>query len=428
MASIRERPRKGGSILYVVRWRKDGKRDGDEEREKFEDLTPAEVFRDLVDLAGQQWPEGWVKGEGFVEPKAPEPEVPLDRPFDLWGARYIDRLNGIDERSRADYHRDMRLHVNGVLVHTHEDGTTEPASVLNINEDDVADWVRAEEKGEPDPDRPGKWLRKPAAPKSIANRHGMLYSIAQAAVEAKPKPLRPDNPFRGTTLPRKDDGTEDEMVFLEESEWQRLRAELALICDGDALDLADILIGTGLRWGEATALQVRDVNLRNGTIRIARAWKRMDDNTMELGPPKTKKARRTLVLPPTLLAVIRRLMTGKSKEDFLLTTANRKPWRHSNFYLRRWAVAVKRAQEKGFTKEPRIHDLRHTHVSWLIARKIPLPKIQERLGHESITTTVDRYGHLLEHLNDEVSAALEAALSAPAPTALRLAGPASGAS
>jgi hypothetical protein len=41
------------------------------------------------------------------------------------------------------------------------------------------------------------------------------------------------------------------------------------------------------------------------------------------------------------------------------------------------------------------HDLRHTHVAWLVAGGAPLPHIQARLGHESITTTIDTYGHLL---------------------------------
>ncbi|MEU2431555.1 tyrosine-type recombinase/integrase [Streptomyces sp. NPDC007861] len=40
-----------------------------------------------------------------------------------------------------------------------------------------------------------------------------------------------------------------------------------------------------------------------------------------------------------------------------------------------------------------MHDLRRSHASWLIAAKVPLPAIQDRPGHESITTTADRYGH-----------------------------------
>jgi integrase len=43
----------------------------------------------------------------------------------------------------------------------------------------------------------------------------------------------------------------------------------------------------------------------------------------------------------------------------------------------------------------RFHDLRHTHIAWLVAGGAPLPHIQARLGHESITTTIDTIGHLL---------------------------------
>ncbi|MFD6195709.1 tyrosine-type recombinase/integrase [Mycobacteriaceae bacterium NPDC060252] len=48
----------------------------------------------------------------------------------------------------------------------------------------------------------------------------------------------------------------------------------------------------------------------------------------------------------------------------------------------------------GFDPRPRIHDLRHTCASWLIQAGVPLPVIQQHLGHESIQTTVDVYGHL----------------------------------
>ena len=59
-------------------------------------------------------------------------------------------------------------------------------------------------------------------------------------------------------------------------------------------------------------------------------------------------------------------------------------------------------------------------MSWLIAANIPLPAIQIRLGHESITTTVDRYGHLVRALDGEITAAVEAAMgTAPAGSGLR---------
>lgn len=56
---------------------------------------------------------------------------------------------------------------------------------------------------------------------------------------------------------------------------------------------------------------------------------------------------------------------------------------------------------------PRIPDLRHTHASWLIAAGVPLTVIQRRLGHESIKTTSDLYGHLAEDADAAAAAALD---------------------
>ena len=420
MAHIRKRPRKGGSITYTVRWIQDGS----EETETFNDEADAEVFKALVKQAGEKWPKGWVRGVGFPEPEPDEPtEDPRAAlPVTEWAHRVVDKINGIEKRTRADYKRDIDRHFTP-LVHTDFDGTIHPATVVNVIADDIGDWVRTQEEGEPDPERKGKWLRQPAKPKSIANHHSLLYAIFQAAVEAEP-PIRSTNPCAKTQLPRADDQIEEEMVFLEHDEYQRIRAEVAKICGGDAVPLADWLVGTGMRWGEATALQVRDFNLRgaNPTVKVQRAWKRQDDGTFKLGPPKTKKSRRTLALTAEQVADVTPLLAGKAPEDHVFLTTLNKVWRHSNFYYRRWTPAVSEAIRKGFPKRPRLHDLRHTHVAWLIAKNIPLPAIQARLGHESITTTVDRYGHLVRSLDQDIVAAVSAAMVSQSPTGLHLVG------
>jgi hypothetical protein len=103
-------------------------------------------------------------------------------------------------------------------------------------------------------------------------------------------------------------------------------------------------------------------------------------------------------------------------DDLLFTGPQGKRWDAGTFRRLRWVPAIELAAEKfGLIKRPRIHDLRHSHAAWLIAARVPLPAIQRRLGHESITTTVDRYGHLLDALDDEVMAALAWAMD---PTAL----------
>ncbi|WP_254878508.1 site-specific integrase [Streptomyces sp. NA04227] len=330
------------------------------------------------------------------------------------GPPHVENLTGIDERTRDDYRRDVDLHLSLLEHQALTQQTAVPATICNLTQEDVNAWVRVEEKGEHNPDKEGAWLRRKADPKSIRNRHGLLYCIVQAAVESTPQ-LRTQNCCTKTRLPREDDHTDEEMTFLERDEYTRIAAE---ITDPAARDLADWLAGTGMRWGEATALKVSDVNLTAEvpTVSVQRAWKRSPKGqtpSFFLGPPKTRKARRTLALSPLQVDMLRRLVTGRRPDGFVFRAAIGGEWRHVNFYNRKWIPAAQAAVAKGLPKRPRIHDLRHTHVAWLIAARIPLPAIQARLGHESIQTTVDRYGHLVRGLDAEITAAVEAAMAVP---------------
>jgi integrase len=405
MASIRQRVRRDGSTAHQVRWREGGARDGAPQSEVFDSEPEAKQFQSLVDAHGQQWPPGWVKGEGFVQP-GEDGENKSVVSFATWAEHFVETLTGVEIRTRFDYRRDIRNHFIPFF------GDKDICDAEAITSSDIRRWVNALESGERDKKNKEEWVRKPLSPKTLANLHGTLYSIFQSAVEAQPQ-LRAANPCARTRLPRVDNGIEDEMVFLEREEFERVKTAMAGICKGDAVDLIDLMVGTGLRWGEISALQVRDITVRgqHSVLRVQRAWKRQDDNTFSLGKPKTRKSRRTVVLSPALVEILQRNTEGKKAEDFVFTTAWGKPWRHSNFYYRRWQPAVVQAQNDGLMKKPRPHDLRHTHVAWLIAANVPLPAIQARLGHESITTTVDRYGHLIQQLDDEVAAAVEAAMT-----------------
>mgnify|MGYP001040569538 CR=1 FL=1 len=68
-------------------------------------------------------------------------------------------------------------------------------------------------------------------------------------------------------------------------------------------------------------------------------------------------------------------------------------------------------EPSGLPETTRFHDLRHTHVAWLIAGGAPLPHIQARLGHESITTTIDTYGHLLPAGDELITRIIDIALT-----------------
>lgn len=68
---------------------------------------------------------------------------------------------------------------------------------------------------------------------------------------------------------------------------------------------------------------------------------------------------------------------------------------HKLYWDDYWLPAVRAAQAIGPTKNPRIHDLRHTHASWLVQDGVPLFTISRRLGHASSRTIEQVYGHLM---------------------------------
>ncbi|MFF0295592.1 tyrosine-type recombinase/integrase [Kitasatospora sp. NPDC004614] len=400
MAHIRVRERKDGSRVYTVTWRSDG-RGSKEQGEPFADEKSAERFKDLVNGHGQQWPPGWVPGRGFVEPDPdPEPAAEIDPAhwFEPYAMKHIDNLTGVEGGTKRKYRRLVEQNmVPWFRDHAVVDGP------YAIRSEHVKQWVNDMADGVPAPHDPPEKKRRKFAAKTIRNQHGLLSAILAAAASGE-NPLRSVNPCLETNLPRADDSDEEVATFLEHWEAGLILRHLA----PDAVDLAQVLLSTGLRWGEATALQVRDLVRINGrpAIRISRAWKEAEDGGREIGPPKSKKSRRTLVLAPLEAAILQRAARGKKQTDILFPAPEGAAWQAGTFRRLRWLPAVEAAQAEGLTKAPRIHDLRHTHASWLIYRGIPLPAISARLGHESIQTTVDRYGHLLIIMDDDLVSAV----------------------
>lgn len=201
--------------------------------------------------------------------------------------------------------------------------------------------------------------------------------------------------------------------------------------------LIRLLAGTGLRYGEATALTVRDIDLlaKRKTLTVTKAWKRTGSASYVVGKPKTRRSRRTISLFPELIDMLVPLTAGRRGSELLFAGSDRGRIPHSEVYKRGWAPAVARAnvcdshyapQRDGrgnpprlprpcdcasvLEKTPRLHDLRHSHASWLITEGVPLAAISRRLGHSSITITIDRYGHLDPSLDVQIDAAVDRAL------------------
>lgn len=127
MASIKTNHRQSGDPSYTVVWRTGGSRTGRWCRETFDDDKLAERFRDLVNGHGQQWPPGWVKGEGFVE--SGESPVLETEKFPAYAHAYVGLLTDISDHTRTNYTRFIDNHMVPWFgeLSVSERGTSSPA-------------------------------------------------------------------------------------------------------------------------------------------------------------------------------------------------------------------------------------------------------------------------------------------------------------
>ena len=232
---------------------------------------------------------------------------------------------------------------------------------------------------------------------TVRHVHALLSTMLRDAVE---QGLLLTNPCRRTALPQ---APRYDAVYLSSEQLQTLL---------DAVDphyrcLVLTAAGTGMRWGELTGLRRDRLDLPRRRLHVDQTL--VDVNgTLSVGQPKTRGSRRTLSLPQPVLAALAAHLADRPGE-LVFTSPDGEPLRRSNFHGRVWVPAVRAA---GLVPTPRFHDLRHTHVALLIAAGVPVKAIQERLGHASIVMTMDRYGHLLEVVDEQLLAALDAGLTA----------------
>jgi integrase len=146
---------------------------------------------------------------------------------------------------------------------------------------------------------------------------------------------------------------------------------------------------TGLRWGEATALRVCDIDFTRRRIDVRRAFSDVGGKIV-LGTPKSHLAR-TVPLPRFLAADLAASVQGKNPDNLVFTTASGSIVHSANWRQKVFLPARKQA---GISDRFRIHDLRHTAAALMIQAGYPPKMLQEILGHASITTTLDLYGHL----------------------------------
>ncbi|WP_432001534.1 tyrosine-type recombinase/integrase [Streptomyces sioyaensis] len=419
MAYVKARQNAQGRITsFQVKWRLGGGRSAPQQVERFDDEESAEVFKDAVNEAGQQWPPGWVKGQGYIDPAADQVDDERYR-FANFARESIKNRTAVEDRYRDAILKEAETYLFPTF------GTCDIRSTEHFSKATISAWQNA--MCETMVWRGSK--RKKMSPKTVKNLRGLLSSILDEAVKHEP-PLRQRNPCELVRLPRTDaDGDEDgddggggeELLFLTPEEVEAIAAHMPVESSGD---LVRVKYATGARWGEITAVARRHLQPEHVStdgkprMRIARAWKRSKEKGWYLGKPKSKRSRRTLRVD----AVTWDLMTKRGfldlkPNDLIFAGPNGGRLTYSTFYDH-WQIAVSRAKQAGVLpewKQPTPHDLRHSHAASLLSAGHSLTYVQRRLGHESITTTSDRYGHLLPEADDAAMATIERSLGGGEP-------------
>lgn len=352
MATVRTTERKDGSTAYRVFFRHDGR----QTCYTFNDERLAETFKAAIDNLGSARAITLHRLERT-------PRAAATVTVTEWVKDHIDGLSGVQADTAAKYRAYLANDIGPALG---------AISLTELSERDVSAWIQG----------------MTGSAKTIANKQRFLSSALTAAVKAGHMPA---NVAAGAGLPRSE---RRQMVCLSPDQFGVL---LATITE-PWRPLVEFLVVSGCRWSEATALRPADVNRTEHTVRISRAWKYSKETGFILGPTKTNNSVRTVNVPKTVLDKLdysgRWLFTNPGNGNGGPNPKRRGaggPVRIHNFGRNVWRPACARAE---LHPRPRVHDLRHTCASWLIQAGKPLPAIQRHLGHESIQTTVDVYGHL----------------------------------
>ncbi|MEN4312401.1 site-specific integrase [Streptococcus pyogenes] len=225
------------------------------------------------------------------------------------------------------------------------------------------------------------------------------------------------NSARDIILPRKQPNAKKKVKFIDPSDLKSFLEHLETSQHKrynlyfDAV-LYQLLLSTGLRIGEACALEWGDIDLENGTIAINKTYNK---NLKFLSTAKTQSGNRVVSVDKKTLRSLklyqmrqRQLFNevGARVSEVVFATPTRK---YFNASVRQSALDT-RCKEAGIERFT-FHAFRHTHASLLLNAGISYKELQYRLGHANISMTLDTYGHLSKDKEKEAVLYYEKAMN-----------------
>lgn len=290
-----------------------------------------------------------------------------------WGSRVVE-----ESTRRGDAHRRRN----------HLEPRWKDVPIGSITRHHVREWI-------------ADLRRQGVGPETIKRIVHLFSSSMKAAVDAEVIPANPAAQLRLVG------GAPAQERFLTKEEYAAIREQMPT--ERDQL-IADVLVHTGMRWGEVAGLHVARLDLDRALVRVVETYDETDGRMKAY--PKGRRVRDVPLVPELVErfagAEVKGAcgvehVTGRCVGRLALTTEEGAPLRNSNWAFRVWHPAVKAAG----VGHVRPHDCRHSFASWLLQEGISLAEVGRLLGHVSAQTT-QRYAHLAETPSADVIAALKA--------------------
>ena len=252
------------------------------------------------------------------------------------------------------------------------------------------------------------WCKKLAKYRAMKNYVTRIfdYAITLDLVES--------NPMRKISMPTKHKDVTEEKIenFYTKEELQHffscLQQETGL--SRKWFVLFRLLAFSGMRIGEALALQWNDIDFTNETVTINKTVARGENNALIIQTPKTAKGVRTIVLDKITLSILKKWRTEQATDYLKLGFNTLKPTQpifttiHNNYV--QLASVVNRLNKiiiKHDLKRITVHGFRHTHCSLLFEAGASIQEVKERLGHSDIKTTMNIYTHVTKKAKEETA-------------------------
>jgi integrase len=190
---------------------------------------------------------------------------------------------------------------------------------------------------------------------------------------------------------------------------EQLRAFLAFTKDEPLYSLWHTLAMTGMRRGEGLGLRWEDVDFEAGRLAVRRALIPSGRDVV-VSEPKTARGRRSIAIDPETVSVLRaqaarqlvqqaQWQEGWTDSGYVFTLENGE---HLNpEAVTRW---FRQAVRKSMLPKIRLHDLRHTHATLALQADVHPKVVSERLGHATVSITLDTYSHAIPALQEEAAA------------------------